>query len=749
MSKRKPQKLVLTHNRAPGDIVVLTGLIRDVMRAHPGRFQIDVNTSAMDIWRHNPYVSALRKKKGPRPDVKYIQMDYGRGIRDQNYEPVHFMAYFHRDFERKMNIKVPLLEPYPDLYLSDEEKQHAPVRGRYWVVISGGKSDFTAKVWEAAKMQQVCEQLGDLGLGAVQVGGNDSGHWHPPMRGDNVINLTGRTNLRDLMRLIHHSDGVICGITCAMHIAAGLHRPCVCIAGGREAWWWEAYVRENKGLAPVADRIKVPHQFLHTIGSLDCCKHHGCWKNKVVSINNDKSLCYHPVMKPNQPVPLCLDMITVDHVMEAVMQYYVDRTLPPITSNNEKPAAVAVPPATVTVPTNAEAPPPPPPPPKRKPKQNGLLTLFDDPPAKAKDDKLSVIKQRVRNAAAKKPSCENGEPNTVKLTKRASARLSLPAGHPLAKAISDGSVKIGTAPVDVNTAVKLEGRPGRDPTVQPAVAHVPGAPHPAVVSTDPAIFDHEDIGGMFTVCMLFYGPEEYYPLHKQCLETLIATTPSNRIDLRIGSNKLNKLSTAMIEKYVKEGVVSKYYRHNDNKFKYPVMRDMFWDASHPIDTKWILWFDDDSVCNRTPAWLNILVQHIIQYHRRDNAHMFGAPFVWTLQNGQKEWFEQRPWHRGKQWRLHNGQGSPNGNKIQFCTGGFWALSKEAMMACNIPDMEIGHNGGDVCIGEQLYQGGYRMKSWNAKKQFVNTSSVKRRGDTQPMPGMRGHSDLVPHLVRVV
>jgi hypothetical protein len=71
-----------------------------------------------------------------------------------------------------------------------------------------------------------------------------------------------------------------------------------------------------------------------------------------------------------------------------------------------------------------------------------------------------------------------------------------------------------------------------------------------------------------------------------------------------------------------------------------------------------------------------------------------------------------------------------------------------MISCNIPDPEIGHNGGDVCIGEQLYQGGYQAKSWNAKKQFVNTSSVKRRGETKPMPGMRGHSDLVPNLVRV-
>lgn len=739
--KTKPQKLVLTHNRAPGDVVVLTALVRDVMKAHPGRFQIDVESSAMDIWRHNPNISKLRKKKGPRPDIKYLQMDYGRGIRDQNYEPVHFMAYFHRDFERKMNVKVPLTEPYPDLYLSKEEKKVPIVNGRYWVVISGGKSDFTAKVWEGARMQQVCDHLGDAGLGVVQVGGNDTGHWHPPMKGDHVVDMVGRTNLRDLMRLIHHSDGVICGVTCAMHMAAGLQRPCVCVAGGREAWWWEAYVRENKGLAPVADRIKVPHKFLHTIGTLDCCKHHGCWKNKVVSINNDKSLCYHPVMQPNQAVPLCLDMITADHVMEAVMEYYEDKTLPPIQVVKGAPPTQKGPPNTVTVSQNADAPPPPPPPKKQKePPKKALLSLFDSPSDKAAE--LQKINAEVAKAAAEQTTCQNPGTN-VTMKKTASARLSLPMDSPMAKALQAGRATFG-----VNPNANLEGRPGRDPNATPTVAHTPGSPHPAIVPTDPAIFDHEDIGGRFTAFMLFYGPEEYYQLHKNCLETFLGTTQRDRIDLRVASNALNKKSLALIDKYVGEGAITKHYKHPKNDFKYPVMREMFWDESCPIDTKWILWFDDDSICNRTPAWLNILVQHIIQHHQRDNAHMFGAPFVWTLQNGQKEWFESRGWHRGKKWRLHNGQASPNGNKIQFCTGGFWALSKEAMINCNIPEPDIGHNGGDVCIGEQLYQGGYRMKSWNAKKQFIYTSSVKRRGDTKPMPGRPGHRELIPNLVKV-
>lgn len=741
MGKSEPQHLVLAHNRAPGDIVVMTAFVRDLMLTHPGRYVVEVQTSAMDLWRNNPYVTVAKRRPGARPNVKYLQLDYGRGIRDQNYEPVHFLAYFHRDFERKMGVKVPLRLPYPDLHLSTEEQTVAPLSGRYWVVLSGGKSDFTAKVWEAARMQRVVDELGARGLGVAQIGSNDPGHWHPPLQGNHVVNLVGRTNLRDMMRLIHHSDGVICGITCAMHMAAALHRPCVVLAGGREAWWWEAYVRENKGLAPVQHLLKTPHQFLHTIGLLQCCQNHGCWKNKVVAINSDKSLCYHPVQRPNQAVPLCLDMISEMHVLEAVMKYYTDQTLPPISQVMQTPPAAVSQPAVTSTPT-----PPPAALPLPAPAQRRMLDLFAPADGATPDQaaRLSQLQQAVTAAAQPQPAACQTPKRTggldTQLKRKTTARLTLPAAHPLAKAINDGTVKFG-----VNQGAKLEGRPGQDATQPPRVAVAPGQTLPAPVSTDPRIFDHEDIGGKFTACMLFYGPEEYHDLHRRCLESFLSTTPRERIDLRVGSNALNRKSLELIQRHVDTGVITKHYRHDHNAWKYPVMREMFYDDSHPITTKWLLWFDDDSICDRTPAWLNTLVHHIVQNHQRDNAHMFGAPFVWTLQPGQKEWFERRPWHHGKPWRLQNGTPAPNGNKILFCSGGFWALTTAAMRACNIPDPDIGHNGGDVCIGEQLYQGGYRLKSWNAKKQFVHTSSVQRRGKTLPMPGTPGHATWLTTL----
>ncbi|MCK4661200.1 MAG: hypothetical protein KAV82_16895, partial [Phycisphaerae bacterium] len=436
-----------------------------------------------------------------------------------------------------------------------------------------------------------------------------------------------------------------------------------------------------------------------------------------IPLRNDKSLCYHPIIKPGQPVPLCMDMITVDHVIEAVMKYYQDKTLSPIhLATHQGPQPPRKPPGVVQVVPPAEqqttvvAPPEQP-----VTRKQSLLRLFDVDPG----------------GNGEKPQRPPAAAGSTVHTK-ARARLKVPDGMTPAEFLRKATCQ-------VNPNARLEGRKNAGQIVQ--VATVPGAPHPAVVPQDPAIFDHPDIGGKFTVCVLFYGPDRFFDLHQRCLNSIISTMPQSRLDLRVGSNELNKKSLAMISGYVDQGVVTKHYCHRENAWKYPVMREMFRDSGCPINSKWVLWFDDDSICDRTPAWINILAQAIIQHHRQDNAHMFGAPFVWNLKPGQKEWFEGRAWHRGRAWRLHNGKPAPNGNKIIFCTGGFWALTYEAIKNCDIPDAGIGHNGGDITIGEQLYQGGYRMKAFNGKKQFVHTSSVPRRGITTSMPGTAGHQEV--------
>jgi ADP-heptose:LPS heptosyltransferase len=189
----KKRRIVLIHKRAPGDTLVLTGLVRDISLTYGDQFEIDVDTSAMDFWEHNPHITKLRK--GNKKDVEFFKISYGEGIRAQKRETIHFLPYFHRAFNKKYDVNVVPQFPYPDVHLTEYERTTPLVNGRYWVVLVGGKSDFTAKVWETDKFQVVADELNSRGLGVVQIGSSDRGHWHPAI--DGALNLVGRTNLRE------------------------------------------------------------------------------------------------------------------------------------------------------------------------------------------------------------------------------------------------------------------------------------------------------------------------------------------------------------------------------------------------------------------------------------------------------------------------------------------------------------------------------------------------------------------------
>ncbi len=323
------RKLVLMRPKlAPGDSVVMTALIRDIVTTRPGEFQVDIIANFKELFQNNPYITPLAETK--QPGLEYITLSYNKGLREQRYETIHFLNYFHRDFART-GLKIPLTKPYPDLHLSPDEASIRPVRERYWVILPGWKRDVTVKLWHHTAWGELLERLRGYGLRFVQLGSTNPMCTNPKF--SDVLDLTGRTTLREMMQLIHHAEGVICGVTCAMHMAAALHKPCVVLGGGREAWWWEAYVPENKGLGgeQVAKQQPVPHRYLHTIGLLDCCQHYGCWKNKIPGLptRGDKGLCTRPVALRDHPAPECMTLITPAMAEQAVLSYYLDGTLAP------------------------------------------------------------------------------------------------------------------------------------------------------------------------------------------------------------------------------------------------------------------------------------------------------------------------------------------------------------------------------------------------------------------------------------
>lgn len=342
-----PKKLCLTNWQSPGDVLCLTGAVRDLHRAYPGRYITDVRTSAGAIWDHNPHITHFdgewvdigaamaRDARPPKPleskGVLFLPMQYP-AVHKSNQASIHFCHAFHRELEALLNVQIECTEFKPEIFLSDQEKgwmsqvAELGVGQKFWIVDCGGKWDFTAKWPNPYKMQEVINHFTGR-LVFVQVG--DNGNWHPHLSG--CINLIGQTDLRQIIRLMYHASGVITPITFFMHLAAAVPtapgqppaRACVVLAGGREPAHWEAYPQ---------------HRFLSLQGSLPCCTPWACWKSRCTLVKDgdekDTSACtnFNEYPPPDAPlskqkldvlrVAKCLDMISAEQVIGAIESYY-------------------------------------------------------------------------------------------------------------------------------------------------------------------------------------------------------------------------------------------------------------------------------------------------------------------------------------------------------------------------------------------------------------------------------------------
>jgi hypothetical protein len=322
VARSKAQPILLTHWRAPGDIVCMTACIRDLALSYPGRFEIHVAGTCQELWQNNPYVERSWGTRVP-PRIRRYRLSCCDSLMECDQRRMHYLTAFHRDLGRKLDIELEPLFPKGDLHLSDAERTGRPVREPYWLLVAGGKQDITTKVWSAARFQKVVWLLRDLGIQCVQIGASLPGHFHPAL--DGVTSLIGETSLRDVLRLVYHAEGVICSVTFVMHVAASFSKPCVVLGGGREPWWWEAYVNSptrhfGRWCAPVS----VQHRYIHTIGQLECCTHSGCWKNLVEQAAHISlgSCCLAPCDDGcGQTVPRCLDLVTPRDVVDAALSY--------------------------------------------------------------------------------------------------------------------------------------------------------------------------------------------------------------------------------------------------------------------------------------------------------------------------------------------------------------------------------------------------------------------------------------------
>lgn len=285
---------------------MLTAAVRDLHAAHPGEFYTNVITSCPDLWEHNPNIRPVSD------EGELIHCSYDP--RELAHTGLHFVHAFRLDLERQLGVPIPQGPLHGDIHLSHEELVWpCPVEGRFWIVNAGVKNDFTAKQWKIEGFQAVIDHFQGR-LCFVQVGAAE--HIHDPLRG--VLDLRGKTTLRELVRLVHNADGALTGVSALMHLAAAVPvrkgrgpRACVVVAGAREPRTWEAY---------------EGHRYLSNVGSLPCCAERACWKSRTVALHDglehDAKLCEMPVeIRPGVHVPRCMDLISEGEVIAAVEGY--------------------------------------------------------------------------------------------------------------------------------------------------------------------------------------------------------------------------------------------------------------------------------------------------------------------------------------------------------------------------------------------------------------------------------------------
>jgi hypothetical protein len=317
---KQHKKVIVKNFQCPGDIVMLTGAVRDLKKSHPD-VEVDIRTSCTELWENNPYITSLDEKD---QTVISINAEYPL-IHQSNEGPWHFIHGFRKYLEDKLDLDIPATKAIGDIHISPlEASWYSAIYEElgkdvpYWVVDAGYKKDFTCKQWDFSRWQKIIDDFPEITF--VQIGLDHEDHIHPKLKGNNLINLIGKTDNRQLVRLVYNAFGVLTPVSFPMVLAYSIpphprfkrkSRACIVVSGGREPNHWQ----------------QAPNQqFVHTCGMLPCCDNGGCWKSRVIPLNDNdhknNSLCVMPIkLKSGQTIPKCMDMITAEQITQLIKLY--------------------------------------------------------------------------------------------------------------------------------------------------------------------------------------------------------------------------------------------------------------------------------------------------------------------------------------------------------------------------------------------------------------------------------------------
>jgi len=289
------RKVILRNGQSPGDILTMTRAVADLKESYPD-WKIDVRTPCGAIWENNPHLTPLKDGEAEMIDVGYDE------INECGWRQEHWTDAFRHDLEKKLKVKIKKTGIVPELWISDEEKSwynqvHCDFNddSPYWIINAGRKQDNELKMYH--RWQEVVDLFNDYFKGKVklvQIGQDE--HVHPPLKG--VLDLRGKTDLRQLIRLVYNAKGSVGPLSLQFVMSAAFKQPAVLVAGGKEDVRWHLY----------------PHiKHIYSNGSLPCCEWGGCW------LGGEKGNCKNLV----DGVPKCFQIIEPYQIFDAIKSYYL------------------------------------------------------------------------------------------------------------------------------------------------------------------------------------------------------------------------------------------------------------------------------------------------------------------------------------------------------------------------------------------------------------------------------------------
>lgn len=301
LKNKKTRKIILRQGQSPGDILTFTRALGDLKESYPD-YQIDVRTPCPEIWENNPRLTPLKEDD---PGVEIYTIGYDE-INISGWNGLHFTDAFRHDLENKLGVPIKKTGIRPEIWISDLEKSwfnqvHCDFGwdGPYWILNAGRKPDNELKEYPySQEVVNIFNQRFQGKVKIVQIGHKD--HLHPKLKG--VLDLVGKTELRQLIRLGYWAQGSIGPISFQFVLSAALGQAAVVIAGGKEGPRWHEY-----------NWIR----FLTNVGAFSCAKFDGCWKGGSV-----KGKCENLMKIDKNLIPRCFEIIKPYMVVDAVESYY-------------------------------------------------------------------------------------------------------------------------------------------------------------------------------------------------------------------------------------------------------------------------------------------------------------------------------------------------------------------------------------------------------------------------------------------